>query len=123
MPTFQEIGQTYATQIRAAIAQDSVRGQGYIKKAYASESIDPKSMGSTTLADALKKIIADLNNVWKVDNKPLTSEQRDEILRQTGVALGMPDPSEFGLIAKGASNDAYMTLVERISIIVQPVKK
>ena len=122
MPTFEEIGRDYATQVSAALEKDKRQDKLYIKRAYAHQAITPESLPDTELVTTLKKIGRELETKWKVQDKPLTEQQKNEILEEAGKALDFANPEDFIQIAKGASNDAYIQLVDRISALIRPRK-
>ena len=115
MPTFQQIGQDYAVRVQSAIQEDVTANRTYIKKASASKQIEPTTLPDTKLITELKRIAKESGTRWKIGNRHLTEAEQDEVYRQTGQALGMPDPGQFGLIAEGASNDAFLTLTTYIN--------
>lgn len=119
MPTFKEIGRDYAAQVKAAVEADARQNLEYVKKAYARERITADSLPSTHLVAALKKIARAVKEDWRSDGQPLSEEQEDEILRQAGAALGLENPEDFVYLTKGASNDAYMQMVNYISGVLQ----
>jgi hypothetical protein len=123
MPSWTEIGQEYAADVRKAVQADQRRDFEYIKKAYAHEQVEPSSLRGTNLTETLKRIARELEDQWKVKGEPLTEEQKDRILRETGEALGFPDPEDFTYLTKGASNDAYMQMVSYIGAVLQAAGK
>lgn len=118
MPTFAEIGKGYAAEVKAALREDEQKELIYVKKAYASERVTPGSLGGTALVTALKKIARNLDAL-RTNGKELSDEQKEEILRQAGIAFGLEDPNEFVWLTKGASNDAYMQMVSHIGALLQ----
>jgi hypothetical protein len=82
--------------------------------ANASRQIEPTTLPDTKLITELKKIAQESATRWKIGDRHLTEAELDEVYRQTGQALGMPDPGQFSLVAEGASNDAFMTLTAYI---------
>ena len=123
MPSWEQIGRDYAAEVRAAVAQDQRQDLVYIKKAYAREQVTPGSLPGTSLVVALKKIARDLDTFWKVDDKPLTQEQKDRMLRETGAALGLAAPDDFVWLTKSCSNDNYVQMVGYIGALLQAAGK
>lgn len=107
MPTFDEIAKKYADELRDALDSE------FTKKA----SVVEASVRGSVTAAVLKKIANELDRKWKVDNKPLTEDQRDKITDGIAEALGLPDPAAIKRVVKSASNDAYMQMVQQISDI------
>jgi hypothetical protein len=123
MPSFQEIGRDYAAAVKAAVQQDAGREMVYVKKAYAHQRVEPDSLQTAALTAALKKIARELDTLWKIGDEPLSEEQKQQILRETGAALGLASPDDFIWITKGASNDAYMQMVNYIGAVLQAAGK
>lgn len=119
MASFQEIGQGYAKRVRAAIEEDRKGEFEYVKKAYAHQAVEPEWLKRSNLIRALKEIARETDQV-KVGGKPLTDAQKEEVYREAGQALGLPEPKSFGYMAKGASNDAYMQMTNYISVLIAP---
>lgn len=123
MPSFQEIGQSYASDIRKAVAEDQAASATYVKEASYRRKIDAATLPDTQLIRALKKIHQGVNTGWEINGKPLSEEQKNTILREAGAALGLPRAEDFGFLTKGASNDAYLQLVNHISSILDAARK
>jgi hypothetical protein len=123
IPSWAEIGQQYAAQVKAAVLEDTRQELIYVKKAYAHERVTPGSLPGTALVATLKKIARELDTRWQIDDEPLTEEQKERILRETGEALGLENPEEFVWLTKGASNDAYMQMVSYIGAVLQAARK
>jgi hypothetical protein len=65
-----------------------------------------------------KEISLDLDR-YTVDDKPLTEEQRKQILEIAGQELELATPSDFYWFIKGGSNDAYMQMITYVGNIVK----
>jgi hypothetical protein len=114
MPTFQQIGQDYADRVRSAIEEDVTANRAYTRKGHMAKSIEPATLPKTKLIAELKRIAAESVTRWQIGDRHLTEAEQQEVYRQTGEALGMVNADQFGLIAKDASNDAFMTLIKCI---------
>lgn len=113
MTTLADLPRQYAGEVRAAIDADRQANSGYVKTA-ADASTVAKALPTSNLIRVLKKIAREVEQEWRVNDRPLSDDQKSELYRETGRLLGVPRPSDFELITKGASNDAYMTLVNHI---------
>ena len=123
MPSFEVIGRDYARQVHDAVRADAHQHKVYVTNAYAGIAVPPWLLAGTNLVATLKEIARAVENDWNIEGRPLTREQKDEILRQTGRALGLPRPDDFGYVTNGASNDAYMQLVTYISQLLPTQSK
>ncbi len=115
MPTFDEIGKAYASQLTEALNRD-----GFTKSASA-DDIETRIRTSET-QKVLKGIANDLARKWTVNDKPLTEEQKQEIYRSITKSLSVLSEDAVPGAVKAASNDAYMQLVNDIGKIVKEKK-
>jgi hypothetical protein len=104
MPTFDDVSKGYAAQIRKALDEDA-----FTKSA----SITLNEARHSSIISALKAIAGDLDS-WRVDNQPLTEEQKERILKGASEHLNLPDARTVPQAVRNASNDAYMELVTDI---------
>src|SRR4051794_34348768 len=110
MPKFSEISADYAKRLQEAIRKDS-----FTKTASLNETV----IRFSATAQTLKEISTALDNDWKVDDEPLTQEQKDRITAGIAEELGMAEPVIIRRAVKASSNDSYLELVTEIGKILR----
>jgi hypothetical protein len=111
MPTFKEIAKELAGKVVTASSKKSVTG--HIKEAQETNG---------AVYAALQEINGRLGD-FSISGKPLTDEQREEILKLAGEELKLKQPDDFVKMTKAASNTSFLQMVQQISTLVQQVKK
>jgi hypothetical protein len=112
MATFDELAERYAQQIRIAARADRPPKTASVKIESAMAKTDSTSIKGARLVGALKTVDENLDGLVLSDTrKALTEEQRTDILRQTGIKLGLKKPERLYLMVKEASNDNFVALV------------
>ncbi|HUY33164.1 MAG TPA: hypothetical protein VMV69_10310 [Pirellulales bacterium] len=114
MAKFSDISKDYAARIRTAVTRDR-----FTKSASASIS----NVRSSTVLSEFKTIASALNHDWKVDDEPLTEEQKKTILRGIAENLGLDDPTALFPVFKSASNDNHTDMVVDVVNIVNDILK
>ena len=122
MPSFEELGRRYAGQVLAAVEDDARRKLSYVVKALTCRPVSPSELPYTGLVQAIKDIARSLDGYRTSKGAAPSQEQKDRALRETGRALGLPDPEEFVVVAKGVARDAYATLPDRVSALIRRMK-
>lgn len=103
-----------ATAVRQALAEDGFESVRFQKTA----SADRLSQVQRSKTAAVLKQIYDAAESGTSDDA-----DRDAALTEIGVSLGLPAPVDFVTVSKSASNQAYLQLVNQISILINGVKK
>jgi len=105
MPSFEDLSKKFADDIRAALRED-----GFPRIAAVTEQM---VRGSRT-ASALREIARSLDEDWKVDDRPLTEDQKRIIIEGAARELGLRKPENLSGGVKSASNDEFMELTDYI---------
>lgn len=105
MPTFEELGKSYASRIRTSMQRD-----GFLVK----PRFSPVTFRSTETYSELRAIARDIDNLVMTDTKkPLSPEQRQTLYREIAEELGATTLLIESTI-RCASNDDTSDLVDYI---------
>ncbi len=104
MATFREISEDYSRRIRSSISESSFAKSGSLMK----ESERQQEKRRRIFA-VLKEINVDLMR-YTIDNKPLSDEQKHQILKVAAEILGLKRPDTLVIMVKEASNDNFVAL-------------
>ena len=121
--TFDELAKEYADKIKAAASAKTLMSKtaADIRRVKASLA----STASNAIVDVvltLAEIDADLSR-HSVNQQPIDEGSKNEVIRRTGVELGLDNPQELIRLIKGSSNQSYLSLVTQISALIQQVRK
>src|SRR5689334_3009068 len=100
MPTFREVAQQYAANVRQAIRQEGASAR----------SLTASSLRYSPIARTFKAIADDLDR-YTIQGSPLTEDDKRTILEIAGEELGLDTPAEFYYATRAGSNDAYMQMI------------
>jgi hypothetical protein len=117
MATFNDIAKEYAEKIKTATNRTTVT------KTASTNLIEKAIKESDPLIVVLKNIQYDLDSRRYSDtNKPLSKEDREFILKQTGVLLGLERPDNLAYVVKEASNENAISLLSYMTQLLNDIK-
>lgn len=115
--TYKEIAEKFAQKIRNGAKQTELKESSsvtVIKEAFSKR--DP-------ILEALKSIKNDLDGyVYSETKKPLSEDDKRDILKQAGEILGLSKPADLIYIVKEASNENAIALLTYISQFINDLK-
>lgn len=118
MASFDEIAQKYAQQIRHAVIHSELNESAttpLIKQAFVKK--DP-------FVEALKGVNSDLSSlVYSDSQKPLSIEDKEDIIVRTGRELGLREPHDLIPLIKESSNENALAMLTYMSQVLRDLRK
>ncbi len=116
MPTFGEVGRSFAARLEQAVASD----QRYVTKGLVKYASD---LASSHLGSELIAIGRELDSLTYQDNTPLDEDAKEAIVEETAKAVGWNQPRTLRRLTKGGSVDALLTMAQQLEALFNAIRK